>query len=251
MEFDIEVFKNEYIDYLKNSLNSQQLGEYYELTLPFYDRFNDSLQIYIKQNSEDEFLISDDAYIINSLEDTGLKITSKRLDQIKNISSKLGVSVNEKNIEITASKKELIPKVHSIVQTMLRIDDMYLTAQNKVASYFVEDVSNYFINNDIYYSQDVGIIGKSGMTQLFDFLFQRNKTHSERLCKTLNKASKSNVINTIFAWEDIEDVRKDSKMLVIMNDANKIDKGVIEAMTKYDITSIKWSEISDNLELFQ
>ena len=102
---------------------------------------------------------------------------------------------------------------------------------------------SFFEEKEIYYTEDVQFTGKSGFQHKYDFLLQRSKEKPERLCQAINKPTKTNMMNTLFAWSDIKTTRReDSKLIVILNDKNIIQKGVTEGFTAYDIDLIKWSE---------
>lgn len=248
---NIEKFIDEYLDFLKENLTIKKLKDIHEITLPFFDRNNDALTIYVDQISEDEYRVSDDSYIINNLYDNGINLSKKRLDSISSICLKLGVEVEANELLVYSKSKNLVSKVHTLAQAMLRVDDMYLTSQNRVSSYIIEDLINFFDQNEIYYSRDISFIGKTGMTHSFDFLFQRSKENPERICRAINNGSKNNMINVLFAWQDIETIRNNkSKLIIIVNDNNKIEDGVIEGFNNYDIKSYRWSELSSNLTYF-
>lgn len=248
---NIEKFIDEYLEFLKENLTIKKLKDIHEITLPFFDRNNDALTIYVDQISEDEYRVSDDSYIINNLYDNGINLSKKRLDSISSICLKLGVEVEANELLVYSKSKNLVSKVHTLAQAMLRVDDMYLTSQNRVSSYFIEDLINFFDQNEIYYSRDISFIGKTGMTHSFDFLFQRSKENPERICRAINNGSKNNMINVLFAWQDIETIRNNkSKLIIIVNDNNKIEDGVIEGFNNYDIKSYRWSELSSNLTYF-
>ena len=66
---------------------------------------------------------------------------------------------------------------------MLDINDLFYLNQSSIKSFFFEDVTKYFDSHEIYYSKDISLRGRSGYTQNFDFLLQRNKLHPERFIK--------------------------------------------------------------------
>lgn len=45
---DIKKMIDSYTDWLNKSISFEKIGEYYEITTPYLDRFNDYLQIYVK-----------------------------------------------------------------------------------------------------------------------------------------------------------------------------------------------------------
>lgn len=249
---NIEKFINDYLNYLKDNLTVKKLENIHEITLPFFDRNNDALTLYVEQYGNKEYRITDDAYIINNLEDCGLIITPKRMDTIHTICNKLGISIDNKELYILSEAKDIVNKVHILTQAMLRVDDLYLTSQNRTASYFIEDLIDFFDKKEIYYARDISYIGKTGVTHTFDFLFQRSKNNPERVCRAINYATKNNMINVLFAWEDIEKIKnKESKLIVIINDRNNIDENAITGFKNYNVDSFMWSDLDKNLKYFQ
>ena len=74
----------------------------------------------------------------------------------------------------------------------------------------------------------------------------------ERLCLAINTPNKTAFTNTMFAWEDTRPVRHaNTKLIVFLNDSNKITKGIEEGFSNYEITTIKLSERNQakNLEI--
>lgn len=247
---DIKAFIDEYISFLKDNLNVKKIGDFHEITLPFYDRNNDALVIYVVQD-DNGYLVSDDAHTIDNLVISGLNLSDKRKKTMEIICAKMGVVIHNNQLQIHASAKDLVNKVHTLAQAMLRIDDMYLTSQNRVSSYFIEDLMDFFDKNEIYYSRDVSFVGKSGVTHSFDFMFQRSKNNPERVCKAINNGTKNNMINVLFAWQDIESMRNNkSNLVVIINDNNKIEPEVIKGFDSYNVQSYLWSELPRNVASF-
>ena len=135
---------------------------------------------------------------------------------------------------------------------MLRIDDMFYSSKSKNSSFFLDDVQNFFSENEIYYSDNVQFTGISGFSHNYDFLLQRSKTKPERLCQAVNNPNKSNMGNILFAWNDTKPSRRnESKLIVILNDQNGISKGIEDAFVNYEAKVIRWSERNkdSNIEL--
>lgn len=65
---------------------------------------------------------------------------------------------------------------------MLRVDDMFALSKSKVISFFLDDIQEFFEENNIFYSDNVQFSGISGFSHNYDFLLQRTKTKPERLC---------------------------------------------------------------------
>ena len=59
----------------------------------------------------------------------------------------------------------------------------------------------------------------------------------------MNTPNKNNAGSILFAWNDTKPYRReDSQLIVLLNDRDKVGKGVEEAFLNYDANVIKWSE---------
>lgn len=242
---DIQALMNDYYSWLKKETTFSKAGEYYEITTPFLDPINDCIQIYIKQDGN-TITFSDDGATIQSLELSGVNLNVKRRQLISTIARQFNVQINGREIVAKSSIKDFPQQKLSFVQAILRISDMYIASQSRVASFFLDDVINYFDNNEIYASQNVALAGKSGYKYIYDFLFSPTKNRPERLCNVINNPTKSNINNALFSWLDTKDVRKqNSEFLLIINDDKHIPSGVLEAAHNYDVRTIRWSERED------
>ncbi len=248
----IEV-KEKYIKWLEQEISVNKIGEYLEITSPFLDRYNDYLQVYAKLEADDEIILTDDAYIINNLQMSGVDInSSKRKQVLESFLNKYNVKLEEDALVTKSGIEDFPQKILFLMQAMLNIDDMFMLSQNKVASIFLEDVTEFLDSRDIFYSKDVSFVGKSGFIYSYEYLLQRTKEKPERLCKVINNPNKQNFQNTIFMWNDTKETRdNNSQLIVFLNDENKIDATVIEGFKNYDVNTIPWSEREKHLDLLR
>ena len=245
--------KEKYIKWLEQEISVNKIGEYIEITSPFLDRYNDYLQVYAKLEADDEIILTDDAYIINNLQMSGVDINSnKRKQVLESFLNKYNVKLEEDALVTKSGIEDFPQKILFLMQAMLNIDDMFMLSQNKVASIFLEDVTEFLDSRDIFYSKDVSFVGKSGFIYSYEYLLQRTKEKPERLCKVINNPNKQNFQNTIFMWNDTKETRdNDSQLIVFLNDENKIDATVIEGFKNYNVNTIPWSEREKHLELLR
>ena len=233
---DIQKLIDEYATWLRKEITFEKVGEYYEITTPYLDSANDYLQIYVRQDGDELYFTDDSA-------------TKKHLQRILN---QYGVKLNGDELIAKAPANSFAQKKHLFIQAMLRIDDMFMISKSKVASFFLDDIQEFFDEKEIYYSDNVQFTGISGFAHNYDFLLQRSRTKPERLCQAVNNPNKSSMGNILFAWNDTKPARKNgSQLIVILNDQNNIAKGVEDAFLNYDAKVIKWSErdSTNNLEL--
>lgn len=224
---DIQKLINDYTDWLKSEITFEKIGEYYEITTPYLDNANDYLQLYVKQE-DNQILFTDDSMTINNL-----KIYGVQLDGDELIAK---VPINN-----------FPQKKHLFIQAMLRIDDMFSLSKIRVSSLFLDGVQEFFAEKEIYCTDNVQFMGKSGFSHNYDFLIQRSKTKPERLCQAVNNPNKTAMSNILFAWNDTKLVRgNNSQLIVILNDQNSISKGIEEAFINYETKVIRWSERNKN-----
>lgn len=241
-------FVKDYIAWLKDNMTQVEINDdITELTTPFLDRHNDYTQIYIIKTDTDAFKISDDGYIISDLEASGIDVLNGKIGQLfKHILSRQGISFNKDTLELyvdISGKKNIPFSQHRLLQAMLDVNDLFYLSKTNVAKAFVEDVISFFDANDIFYTENVSVGGKTGYMHAFDFVLQKNKTNPERFVRVLNNADKANMERVLFSWQDIKDNRKDdSKLIVLLNDLNKtVSPSVVDAFKQYDVNPIMWS----------
>lgn len=117
----------EYTKWLYKGFSSVKVGELYELTTPYLDRYNDHIQIYVKQERNGSFYLTDDGYIISNLEMSGVSFSrsKKRQGMLKRIANNFGVTVNGNCLEIRATKLDYLQRKHMLIQTMLIVNDIF------------------------------------------------------------------------------------------------------------------------------
>ena len=238
---DIQNLIDNYTKWLKQEIRFAQFDEYYELTVPYLDRFNDYLQIYVKQNSDGRIFITDDGYIISNLMSSGMKLRTGpgKRRQIERIIRNHGLLNENDSICVYAKPDEFPQKKHSMIQAMLAVDDLYEQGRQQTEDYFIKDVATFFDKKGIFYTKDIALTGRTGSSYVYDFLFQRTKKRQTTFCKTINHMNESKRNLTIFNWLDYKEERDDdSSLIVIYNDENS--RGMNENMNafkNYDIAA--------------
>ena len=239
---DIQHYINDYANWIKNEITFSKIGEYYEINTPFLDTDGDYFQFYVKQDG-DELFFTDDGYTLNSLEMTGFKLTKNRKQQLNQILSQFGVHLEKNELTLQAPAEEFAQRKHAFTQCLIRVTDMCMTSRTKTFSFFLEDIQDFFLENDIYCMENVSFTGRSGFVHNYDFAIQRSKRKPERLCLAINNPNKTSMGNALFAWNDTKPFRKsDSQLVVFLNDSNSISKGIEDGFANYNVNTIRWSE---------
>jgi hypothetical protein len=252
---EIQKMIDAYTNWLKSEITTAAFGEYTELTTPYLDRFNDYLQIYAKQNTDGTLTLTDDGYIIGNLISSGMtfKTGSNRQRILASIASKFNVSIVREEITTIANARNFPQKKHMMVQAMLAIDDLFVVSPDSVKNLFLEDIETFFIANDIFYSLDFSLLGKTGTVYTYDFHLQRTKNKPERFCRGFNKLNMSKRDLTLFNWMDTQEKRgSTSELIVIYNDENAVSDDVLTGFYNYDIKTVPFSKRQEDeyLQLF-
>jgi hypothetical protein len=235
-----------YIGWLRQGLSVDEVGEACELTTPFLDRHNDHLQVYATRRNGN-IILSDDGYILSDLRTSGLELdTPKRKAVLDGVLNGLGVRAENGQLLVEASTANLGQRLHSLVQAMLAVNDMFVMAQPRVASYFFEDVRNFLDSNDVRYTPRVKLAGKSGYDHGIDFLVPKSRNRPERILQAIGAPKKDNIFNYLWMLNDTRAGRtgeSTAEAYAFLNDQeNPIGGDVFEALHAYGVVPAVWSQ---------
>ena len=241
---DIQRLLDAYHAWLKDKSVLRQIEEWVEITTPYLDRHNDYLQIYAKR-ANGGFLLTDDGYTIDDLEQSGCKLESpKRQSLLQMTVHGFGVQLKGKTLQVQTSPSDFALRKHSLIQTMLAVNDMFYLTAPLVKNLFHEDVLAWLDVHDIRHTPKVKFTGKSGFDHLFDFVVPRSRQAPERIVRTINRPNRQTAQIVAFAWMDTSTVRSpESRAYAILNDADRpVSEQVGAAMRSYGVTPVVWSE---------
>ena len=251
MNLRCEELINNYINWLRQSIKITEINDYCEITTPFLDRHNDSLQIYLKKEGT-ELILTDDGYTISDLILSGFELnTEKRKKLFDSILNGFGVK-NINNELVMESNFENFPqKKHNFIQAILAINDLFILSSPNIESFFKEDVEKFLNLNSVRFIPSVKFTGKSGFDHFFDFVIPASRDNSERVIRAVNKTNRQSITSLIFSWNDIREVRTpNSKMLVVLNDMDyKINPEYVSALKQYLLLPVEWSKREEYLPI--
>lgn len=240
---DIQKLLDDYMAWLRDKTSLRQVEDWVEITTPYLDRHNDYVQIYAKK-SNGSFVLTDDGYTIEDLEQSGCKLNSpKRQDLLKMTLNGFGIQLHGDALEVHATPDNFALRKHNLVQAMLAVNDMFYLAVPMVASLFYEDVVEWLDLHDVRYTPKVKFSGKTGYDHLFDFVIPKSRKQPERIIQTINRPNRDTAQSVAFAWIDTKEVRpSDSKAFALLNDSEiAISSSVTDALKNYNVHPIPWS----------
>ena len=112
----------------------------------------------------------------------------------------VGVRAENNHFLVEASPSTLGQRLHSLVQAMLAVNDMFVMAQPRVASFFFEDVRNFLDGHDLRYTARVKLAGKSGYDHGIDFLIPKSRKRPERILQAIAAPKKENIVSYLGRW---------------------------------------------------
>jgi hypothetical protein len=241
---DIQRLLDSYHTWLKDKTALRQIDQWVEITTPYLDRHNDYLQIYAKP-SNGGFVLTDDGFIIDDLEQNGCKLESrKRQELLRMTLNGFGVQMEGRSLQVHASPDNFALRKHNLVQAMLAVNDMFFLAAPVVASLFFEDVVSWLDLHDVRYTPKVKFTGKTGFDHLFDFVIPKSRQQPERIIQTINRPSRDTAQSTVMSWIDTKEVRSaDSRAYALLNDSEHVvSPSVLDALRSYDVRPVAWSQ---------
>jgi hypothetical protein len=242
---EIDILLDDYRHWLKDKTSLREIdATWVEITTPYLDRHNDSLQIYAKKTPTG-YLLSDDSYTLHDLELSGCSLTTqKRLDLLRLTLNGFGVRRNEDALEVEATKETFAYGKHNLIQSMLAVNDLFYLAQPMVTSLFFEDVTSWLDLSDIRYTPKVKFTGVSGYDHLFDFVIPKSTKQPERIVQAINRPTRDSAEAFIYKWSDTRNVRpQNSQAFAFLNDqVQPLPAGVMDAFKNYQINPVVWSQ---------
>ena len=251
----------EYYQWLKdNTAVREDKGTgWFAVSTPFVGLFNDTIDIFVKKESETKILLSDDGETIENLFVSGVDVlrSPKRKEYMQKVANNFGIKITpEGEITTVSNGADFARKKHDLISAISSISDMSMLASDKVTSIFAEDVVSYVESLDVYSNPSFLIKGRSGLDFSFDIQITGKK--SELVIKPFNVLRQNAVERFLFCMGDIKDVRekatgKELKSLAIINDATEPPKNLINALEEYGTPTMLWSrrEEADSKNLFK
>lgn len=243
--------KNQYLKFLNNFVSEVKINDRVtRITTPFLDSDNDLIEIYIDYKGSDNYYLTDDGTTLIDLAMKGVSFdnSSKRIEKLNKIVADHGVSIKSNSLFTVSNKKELPLKLFFLSQAIQKVSDLYVLNKPSIVNIFNDDVKLFFDKNEIRYTEDVVLMGKSNLGTKYDFIIPKSKNAPDRLIQTCNTIELGRARTFLFGWMDTVDKRKDnSQLYIIYNDSSKDTTSEIEgALNNYGAKSIPWSSINDD-----
>lgn len=207
MNNDTTLLLSQYIDWLKNNYRIKNLDKSSQITTPFTNAIGDNINIYVDKIGDKNFLLSDDGETINDLSLNGIELTATRNQMIDRILIGSGVKRVDDELNIQGIYTEFPEKKHSLLQAILRVNDLMMTKRNSVVNLFSDEVTAFLKENDIIGTSKAKFSGISGLNYTIDYTIPARKNRPEIFLQFHNHLTFSAITNSTFIFEDINEQR--------------------------------------------
>ena len=232
----------------KTSYRADDITGWNVISTPFYGIYNDPIEIYLKQQQDGTILLSDDGVTLTNLEQVGAGISrsQKRKDWLQTILYNYGLQLVDGELTTTATPQNFPQKKHNLICAIFALSEMEVMAKNTVATMFNEDVRGLLDEQEIIYTPQFIMKGKTGIDFTFDY--QVAGRDKELVIKSFNSLNKMNVPNFLFSYEDIKEGRerisgKKLESIAIVNDIeHDIKTEFLTALETHNTQYILWSK---------
>lgn len=246
-------FKEKYLNWLAENIDQHRINDdVSRLTLPYMNRNNDYMDIYVIRLGDAGYRITDDGWTISDLKMSGFDVTGSpsRKALLTSVLTAYGVTMSDDSaLCIEGTLDELALKKHLLTQCILKVDDMYYLSKNNVQSVFLEDVKGFLESRDVRYVENISFVGKSKLQANYDFVIPHSGKYPERLIKTVGQITPDAARSIIFTWNDTKAVRtEDSRLYTFIRDEERKSEDAIHALSEYEISPVFWSEREDFVE---
>lgn len=238
-----------YFRFLKQRTVVQEAasGEWVEISTPFIDAFNDTIDIYAKKN-DGKIILSDDGKTLKNLELSGVEISRshQRKEMLERVLLTYGVKLDNDEFVIEATETTFPQRKLNLISAISEANDLYVLAKHTVASLFIEDVRQFLDEQQLVYTPYFISKGSTGLEFTFDF--QIASRQSELLIKAFNSVNKLNLPYFLFTWDDVRQVRerqtskKVTGLAVINNSDREVGGEYLEALQSRGARYILWTE---------
>lgn len=237
---------NTYYDWVKENYSVKKLEKIDEIITPFVDPINDNISIYLDRLENSKIQLSDDGYTLNNLEMIGINLTNSRKQILNEVLDQFSIKLSADNtLFVVGFEKEFPIMKYRMTSAILKINDLLYTKKDNVKNIFMDDVINYFQDND-FGGISTSITGQSGIKYNFKYAIPNKGENPLRLVNIQNNISPDQVMINAFQFGDIKNnsvaTNLKIKYIIVFNDAEKtLSKKSRKIAETYDLNLIPWS----------
>ncbi|WP_435005142.1 DUF1828 domain-containing protein [Tundrisphaera lichenicola] len=250
MKIDVKDLLKTYLEWLGTQASQEQLdGGWSSITLPYLDRHNDYLQVFIREEFEG-VRITDDGRIIRDLANIGCDLKAvgtKRRRLASTILRGMGLdidAIDTGEITTNAVNGDFAGKLHSVLMSMMAIDGLAVASPPNIAAIFKDDVVDWLRALNIDFQDGATYRGHSGNNHKFDFLVRSKTEGPSKILQVLSKPDRMHVQS--FTYEVIDTLQAvqgvPPDFFALYSDSQPLPQHLRNALYSHRIEPVQWSE---------
>ncbi|MCU0082523.1 DUF1828 domain-containing protein [Streptococcus danieliae] len=201
--------KQSYLDFINTTAAFNEISEsHIEVITPFVDSFGEAIGFSVKSDGK-LFTVTDESYTIWNLSINGINVTKsgRRKELFNSLLRYNGFDFNSGAIERNTSRTNLGQTIHDMTQLLVNVYDFVQSSPANVRSQFLDDVKNYFMDNEKYtVFPAFSIAGKSRLEHKFNFVFMSKG--KSKIARVHNNITKQQVDTILASWLDTSEFRQ-------------------------------------------
>ena len=163
-------------------------------------------------------------------------------------------------MEINTNKENQAQRQHSLIGSILRLNDLWMTSAPRNLSDFFEIVKDFFDNHDILYTSNKSISGTT-IEHKIDFILPMPKGKEKLIMLIPNLTLQSAKINA-FTWLDLNAAVQNSEKIILINDLfsnneneflsqKPIQDNALSILRAYSDKQLLWSTAKNDRSFIQ
>lgn len=241
-----------YLDWLRQNIEQYEVSpNVFRITMPFLDRNNDNIEIYVLKDEDGCYTLTDDGQTLSELKLTGFNLqgNAKRKAILDTILRAHAVTLStDEELTVSCNREDLPLRKHMLAQCIQKVSDLFYLSRPNVQSIFLDDVRTFLDDNNIRCMQNVSFVGISTLTATYDFAIAGTQELPDRLIKVVNTLNTDYAKSIIFNWNDTKQNRKhDSVLYAFIFDEEKAPSSrALTTLTQYK-TSLSCGVLEMNM----
>lgn len=246
MRIKIDTLMKHYSDWLFQNTTTREINNAVEITLPYLDRNNDYLQVYLKELNDGKLLLTDAGYTITDLQMTGFTLDSERRQILLQEAVKgNGITHTKTNeLQTITTEADFPQKLNDLIDTMQKVDDLSNLAVSTVSRIFTEDIKTWLKERKVRYTPNVDIRGKNGVIFNFKLLIPAGENIPERFIEPYNSIDLKRVQSIAYKWSQIKDMREGAAKMYILFDKLTSQQRIEDICAAEEMTLIPYTDIT-------
>ncbi|MDN7144400.1 DUF1828 domain-containing protein [Liquorilactobacillus mali] len=237
---------SQYTEWLNQNYTIQNLEQGDEITTPFTNTIGDNIRIYVKPLKDNLIELSDDGNTLNDLDLMGIDMTtSTRNKLLVNVLNQYNIKKNDDILKTESTPQNFPIKKQELLQTLLRVDDLFMTKKSLATDIFLQEVLSYFEENNFGGLPDYSLDGNTGNNYRYNYALGPTKKRPLTLFQIMNNPSFQRLAAEAYALNDISQEtnlkNKKPKLVIIYNSVYKIKEKSKNVTASSGIDAISWN----------